>query len=256
MEFTMDTFFENTPKLSMYRRVEHSWPTHFHTNIEIFIVKKGSYEVSRNGEYFTLTENQIAFFDHYDLHSYHNKGAIGDDCVVIIPSDFSAEFDANRKGTASETLITDPVLVDKVLAVIDDLIPYKHDKYYALACINYILALIGQKLTFTRNNAEFISETEYIRKILIYINEHFKENISSTTIADHIGYSREYTSRLFNKFIKESIPSYINRIRADYINSQKAESNRNLTSVILDAGFNHPSSYYRFLRKTRKNDDE
>lgn len=57
----MDTFFENTPKLSMYRRVEHSWPTHFHINIEIFIVKKGSYEVSRNGEYFTLTENQIAF---------------------------------------------------------------------------------------------------------------------------------------------------------------------------------------------------
>lgn len=253
----METFFENKQNLSIFRRVEHSWPTHFHTNIELFIVKKGSYEVSRNGEYFTLTENQIAFFDHYDLHSYQNKGAIGDDCVVIIPSNYSAEFDANRKGNAAETVITDSVLVDKILAVIDDLIPYKHDKYYSLAYINYILALIGQKLTFTRNNAEFISETEYIRKILIYINEHFRENISSTTLADYIGYSREYTSRLFNKYIKESIPSYINKIRADYINSQKAEAgSRNLTALILDAGFNHPSSYYRFLRKKQKIEDD
>ncbi len=252
----MQTFFENKQKLSIFRRVEHSWPTHFHTNIEIFIVKKGSYEVSRNGEYFTLTENQIAFFDHYDLHSYHNKGAIGDDCVLIIPLDFSDGFDSCRKGNATETVITDPVLVDKILAVIDDLIQYKNDKYYAHAYIDYILALIRQKLTFTRNETEFLSETEYIRKILIYINEHFRENISSTTLANHIGYSREYTSRLFNKYIKESIPSYINKIRADYINSQKAEAgSRNLTAVILDAGFNHPSSYYRFLRKKQRTGD-
>ena len=60
----MKTFFENFNSgqtLSIFRRMEHSWPTHFHSNMEMFIVKKGSYEITRNGESFTLTENQIAF---------------------------------------------------------------------------------------------------------------------------------------------------------------------------------------------------
>lgn len=252
----METFFENIndeQNLSVFRRMEHSWPTHFHANIEIFIVKRGSYEVMCNGKSFTLTENQIAFFDHYDLHSYHNNGSIGDDCVLIIPLSLSGNFDATRKGNATETVIKDEYLADKILSVIDDLIQHKNDKYTSFAAINYILALIRQRFTFTRNETEILSETEYIRKMLLYINDHFKENITSTTLANYIGYSRGYTSRLFNKYIKESIPSYINKVRADYIASQKDESNHKLTAVILDAGFNHPSSYYRFLQKQSQN---
>ena len=255
----MKTFFENFNSgqtLSIFRRMEHSWPTHFHSNMEMFIVKKGSYEITRNGESFTLTENQIAFFDHYDLHSYRNNGAIGDDCVLIIPLSLSGNFDATRKGNATETVITDEYLVDRILSVIDDLIPHKNDTYSSFAAINYILSLIRRKFTFTRNETELLSETEYIRKMMVYINDHFKENISSTTLANHIGYSREYTSRLFNRYIKDSIPSYVNRVRADYVASQKAESNRNLTAVILDAGFKHPSSYYRFLQKQSGNKKE
>ena len=175
---------------------------------------------------------------------------------MIIPLSLSGNFDATRKGNATETVITDEYLVDRILSVIDDLIPRKNDTYSSFAAINYILSLIRRKFTFTRNETELLSETEYIRKMLVYINDHFKENISSTTLANHIGYSREYTSRLFNRYIKDSIPSYVNRVRADYVASQKTESNRNLTAVILDAGFKHPSSYYRFLQKQSENKKE
>lgn len=255
----MEAFFENNEEkqnLSVFRCVEHSWPTHFHANIELFIVKRGSYDIMRNGELFTMTENQIAFFDHYDLHSYKNNGKIGDDCVIIIPMPYSEPFDATRKGNATETVITNAALTDKILAIADDINKNKGDKYLASASIGYILALLRQHFTFTRIGAKLSDETEYIRKLLVYINEHFKEDISSTTLARHIGYSREYTSKLFNKYMKESIPHYVNKIRANYVSAKKDGSAESLTALILDAGFNHPSTYYRFLQKQTPADDE
>lgn len=85
--------------------------------------------------------------------------------------------------------------------------------------------------------------------MLIYISEHFREDITANSLASQIGYSREYVSRMFNKYMKESIPSYINKTRIRYIEEQKKISDKSLTQIVMDAGFNHTSSYYRFINK-------
>ena len=92
-----------------------------------------------------------------------------------------------------------------------------------------------------------IRHVGYVGHVVITEFYVFNAGIESVTI---------FIIRFITEIEFESIPSYINKIRADYINSQKVESSRNLTSVILDAGFNHPSSYYRFLRKKQKIEDE
>lgn len=257
----MDAFFENIDKdlqVSVFRNVEHTWPTHFHANLEIFIVRHGKYEVTRNSESFEMHDGSIAIFDNYDLHSYVNKDGTSDDCVIMIPADVSKAFDAARNGKRIKTtVIRDQKLTDTILDAIDEmnLIPVGNgvadDKYYVDSVVNYVLCLLYKRLEYAEPVVNSQTESDYIRRMLIYISEHFRGDITATSLASQMGYSREYVSRLFNKYMKESIPSYINKTRAQYVEEQKEISDKSLTEIILDAGFKHTSSYYRFINKDK-----
>lgn len=257
----MDAFFENYDtklKVSIFRNVEHSWPTHFHSNLELFIVRQGKYEVTKNGESFIVGNDSVFLFDHYDLHSYSKLDNTRDDCVVMIPNEVSKAFDLAKNGkTIKTTLIHDKKLVNVILNAIDEmnLIPVGNgvadDKYYVDSVINYILCLLYKRLEYVDPVENSQNESDYIRKMLIYISEHFRGDITATSLASQMGYSREYVSRLFNKYMKESIPSYINKTRAHYVEEQKKDSEKSLTEIIMDAGFNHTSSYYRFINKNK-----
>lgn len=259
----MDAFFENIDKdlqVSVFRNVEHTWPTHFHANLEIFIVRHGKYEVTRNSESFEMHDGSIAIFDNYDLHSYVNKDGTSDDCVIMIPADVSKAFDAARNGKRIKTtVIRDQKLTDTILDAIDEmnLIPVGNgvadDKYYVDSVVNYVLCLLYKRLEYTEPVVNSQTESDYIRRMLIYISEHFRGDITATSLASQMGYSREYVSRLFNKYMKESIPSYINKTRAQYVEEQKETSDMSLTEIILDAGFKHTSSYYRFINSQKEN---
>lgn len=257
----MDAFFENIDKdlqVSVFRNVEHTWPTHFHANLEIFIVRHGKYEVTRNSESFEMHDGSIAIFDNYDLHSSVNKDGTSDDCVIMIPADVSKAFDAARNGKRIKTtVIRDQKLTDTILDAIDEmnLIPVGNgvadDKYYVDSVVNYVLCLLYKRLEYAEPVVNSQTESDYIRRMLIYISEHFRGDITATSLASQMGYSREYVSRLFNKYMKESIPSYINKTRAQYVEEQKEISDKSLTEIILDAGFKHTSSYYRFINKDK-----
>lgn len=259
----MDAFFENIDKdlqVSVFRNVEHTWPTHFHANLEIFIVRHGKYEVTRNSESFEMHDGSIAIFDNYDLHSYANKDGTSDDCVIMIPADVSKAFDAARNGKRIKTtVIRNQKLTDTILDAIDEmnLIPVGNgvadDKYYVDSVVNYVLCLLYKRLEYAEPVVNSQTESDYIRRMLIYISEHFRGDITATSLASQMGYSREYVSRLFNKYMKESIPSYINKTRAQYVKEQKEISDKSLTEIILDAGFKHTSSYYRFINNQKEN---
>ena len=251
----MDAFFENIDKdlrVSVFRNVEHTWPTHFHGNLEIFIVRRGRYEITRNGENFELTNGSIAFFDHYDLHSYVNKGG-DDDCVIMIPVDVSKAFDTARKNKfVKNAVIRDAALVEEILDAIDCVNLSRDDDYFVNSTVNYILCKLYKVLDFADAPSGAQSDPEYMRRMLIYIAEHFRGDITATSLASQMGYSREYVSRLFNRYMKESIPSYINKRRAQYVKEQKETSEKSLTEIILDAGFKHTSSYYRFINNQKE----
>lgn len=257
----MDAFFENYDtklKVSIFRNVEHSWPTHFHSNLELFIVRQGKYEVTKNGKNFIVGNDSIFLFDHYDLHSYSKLDNTSDDCVVMIPNEVSKAFDTAKNGkTIKTTLIHDKKLVDVILNAIDEmnLIPVgsgvADDKYYVESVVNYILCLLYKRLEYDEPVENSQNESDYIRRMLIYISEHFRDDITATSLASQMGYSREYVSRLFNKYMKESVPSYINKTRAHYVEAQKKDSDKSLTEIIMDAGFKHTSSYYRFINKDK-----
>ncbi len=250
----MRAFYEKIQEESItikkYRNTLHVFPPHFHNNVEIFIVKRGRYKVSRNNNEYEVIDNTICVFDSYDIHGYTSRLEDDfDDCVIIVPTKFILPSVKTGKIIANP-LITDSVLCDKILSLADEYINEHNSIEVKTAVINLILTLINEKLQFVENQAK--NDDITMRKILNYIYDNFAKDVSLVQIAKELGYTAEHLSRVFHKYIQMSIPSYINRLRVEYVEKLKTKPNSKLSNCIYEAGFNSIQTYYRARKQYDK----
>lgn len=62
-------------------------------------------------------------------------------------------------------------------------------------------------------NTDDVQDGEKIRKMRMYIAEHYEENLTLASLADRFGFSYHYLSYYFNKQAKEGFSEYLNKIR-------------------------------------------
>lgn len=72
-------------------------------------------------------------------------------------------------------------------------------------------------------------DNRLIASVCDYIGQHYAENISLTTVADYVGYSAKYMSRLFKESMNWNLSDYIN-----YVRIEKAKELLRTTSEPLD----------------------
>lgn len=255
MEVLFEKTREYTAEYIISRDDERAWPTHFHPHIELFIIRKGNYRVEINGRTYDVGDGTVVFFDHYDLHSLKELGPRADDCIIRISNGDDAEFNKARRNRKVENpVICDAKLTNIILNVVD-LIDIRHDNAFVVSSsIKYILSLIYKHFNFIDFIKGTESEAEYARRIMLYIYDHYREKVTTSSIAEEMGYSREHISRIFHTYFQGNIQEYVNNKRVEYIEERHRETGQNRARFILEAGFGSSSAYYRFLKKKDKND--
>ena len=95
-----------------------------------------------------------------------------------------------------------------------------------------------------------INNESAIVSILNYVDRSYKDNITIKMIADSLGYTKEYCSQVFNRYMGESFRKYLNRIRI-YKFQDLFRDNGNTMSIIEIAklcGFDSQATFYRAYR--------
>lgn len=243
----MKTFFEEyrSGKLGfMVNTVaDEYFPSHFHQNIEIFVCLSGSQEIMVDGEKFTATGGDIIVIDGYKVHSY-GESKSGNQRVIIIPHDYLSEFNKLREGKIfAKKIISNKNLAQKIVSVIDETLFNNPTDYQIFASVNMIISLILKESPLIIG--ESASEQELINKILLYVENNFKENISLKSVAKSLGYAEGHLSRVFHRYVKTSFPRYVNQRRLDFVEQNILKKNQPLSNLIYEAGFNSFQTYYR-----------
>lgn len=92
------------------------------------------------------------------------------------------------------------------------------------------------------------TENDTINGIIEYINEHYAEKISLSTLSENFFVTSSHIARLFKQHLGESTVSYINRIRIE-----KSEKLLRQGVSIKDAaekvGFDSLNNYYKYFNK-------
>lgn len=89
-----------------------------------------------------------------------------------------------------------------------------------------------------------------VHKLLIYVSEHFTEDITLGSVANTLGYEPHYVSRCFNSFIGIGFKQFLNNYRVDYAKNLLMDKNVSITSAAYTSGFQSIRSFNRIFQET------
>ena len=216
---------------------------HFHSQIELYIVTKGEVEVWINDKRTVLKEGEMSAALSYDAHCYRTP-EYSETGLLIIPTHMCEDFvSATKDMRVSEPFIRDSRAVSRItdcfkqLRLSDDN-PIKQRGY-----IYVILGIVMEHIGFEKATASI--DTNLSSRILFYINENYKNDISLSSIAAEFGYNPSYISRYFKSRFNSGVSQYITMIRLKQAIMLMREEKNSITYCALESGFNSMRSFYR-----------
>lgn len=251
-----EQYREDNDDVSVSPRGSLAFPVHFHINVEVFLMKKGKYDVTVNEKTCRVTDGSVAFFSSYDLHGYsaeyENDDGIKQPCfcdnglVVLIPPRYLVGFLSKTSDlSAKNPVVTDAKLCDELTEIANRILAKENaTEEFRQAGVDLFLSLIREAFEFIPATRK--TDHSLIREILNYIMLHYRENINVNSIAAALGYTREHLSRTFHEYFNESIPRYVNALRLDYVNNKiKSDDSARTSDVVFEAGFGSLQTFYR-----------
>ena len=137
-----------------------------------------------------------------------------------------------------------------------EIITYNSKLYYEedmppLVKKGYVNVIIG--MLFARYPTLAIktpANIEIMVDILQYINSHYKEQLTLQSVAEEFGYNKYYFSRIFNRYIGESLSNYINVVRVqNFMRLAREEENPQISRIAEECGFESMPTFYRAFEK-------
>lgn len=215
----------------------------FHSPIEILGVTEGELEAFVDGNRKTLKQGEFLVALSYIGHEYQTPKS-SDSFMLTIPTHLCEEFLGETNGKKLKNpFFSDPELFQKLKSCFDAINDKNSSKLKKHALVNVILSLILE-------NGELVdtktpSDNELISKILFYINQNFKKDISPFSIAENFGYSQSHISRYFKNCCNINISRYINLLRLRNSIMLMDELKHDIAFCAYESGFNSTRTFYR-----------
>lgn len=243
---------------------------HIHDQIELLYVTEGRFIATVDGRPYDLAEGDLILFYsnaiHHVIslseprHSYY--------CLQVrstmLPSlshrreasDYTMRFALNREELpclwTRETLEGSEILT-AVRRLVEE---YEHPGYASeivMKCrmAEVLLALLRDGNALSQELAPANETTACLYRALIYIRQHFKEELEEQTIAKQFGISYSYFSRRFKQITGMSFKQYLNSLRIHYAEQLLLTSRKSITEIAGECGYNNISYFISIYKRLK-----
>ena len=260
-------FLVSYQKLSEYESGSFMW--HWHPEIEITYVQKGTMCYKVNHMVYHLKEGDIVFNNSGALHSGTMENQ--EDCAYI-PVTFDPRLIYGFFQSTINSKYVDPVIQDSMLPAICidqseswhkpfreyllriiDLDEKKPD-FYELditICLQSIWRLLLEHITYEpQASRENSLEYDRIKKILSYIEENYQNKITLNDIAGHIHLCESECTRLFKRHMNTTLFAFLQEYRIER-SLEFLQADLPVSAVADKAGFSDPNYYSKVFAKIK-----
>lgn len=218
----------------------------FHSQIEICIIHEGEMETFVDGKQKALGKGDISVALSFVPHAYktpvHSRSSI-----IFIPAKFCEEFSEMTEGKRLVTpFISDPDTYKKLEHFFALLNEKEINEINRRGIIYMILGTISEAIRL--EDTDVPTDTELVSKILFYISENYKNEISPSNIAKRFGYSQSHISRYFKSCCGINLVRYIGLVRLRQAVMLMHEGHHSITDCILESGFPSSTTFYRIFK--------
>ena len=222
---------------------------HFHKAVEIAVAYGSDFEIYANGKTYTVKAGDVFFLDSFEVHRYHYTA--GSKCyVAVISADYFDEV--NRLNEISfPTHVRNVDGFERLKAFLD----YAHENFdkdsrlFKRGFVDMLVSLLSASCGVLKKKA-IPKQDEILVDAMKYITENSRMDLKVEAVAARFGYSPNYFSNIFNKFMGSSFRDYLNLCRTvDYLRLKKEEPKLTAAELAEKCGFGSPNSFYRALKK-------
>lgn len=249
----------------------HSYPLHWHDEIELILIQKGNLIITLNKTPLQAAEGDIVLIlpgilhaidrDQQNFAEYYNiifdLKLLGQDN----PSDFcfSRYLSPYLKEKVSlPYLLTKDQAIHQVLhQTLTNLIEahYHHPQgieLYIKSQLFYIFWLLEPlqcKTQQSQPNQYHISQVQKMKDFLLFIHTNYASSLTLKEAADFCGYSASYFSKFFKSFTGMTLIEYLNNYRLKKASDLLLTTNMNVIEISETIGFENHSYFIRLFRK-------
>lgn len=215
----------------------------FHSQIEIYFVDEGEMEMLVDGKTKTLHAGELSIALSYDTHAYKTP-KFSRSSALLIPAHLCEEFLITTKGKRLVSpFITDLDVYTTIKRYYEALKTENISKLTQLGYIYLILGAISDAVTLEDTDSP--SDTDLASRILFYLTDNYKNNISPSEVAAHLGYSQSYIARYFKSCFGITLGKYITIVKLKNAVALMHEGKNDITYCALESGFSSMRTFYR-----------
>ena len=234
-----------------YRELHTPIKTHWHSYFELEIVTGGHAVHTLNGEVFEEKGGSVYLLNPTDFHSVEpieplnlynlsfDESMISDKRLcTLLTKGITKRFALNEEGFA------------RVLSLVKlcEAESLEEGGGCSYELCESLLTILMRYASPRESGELFHYQASGIRRALIYIDLHFRENPSLETVAAQAGFHKNYFSELFRRITGESYTERLNTLRINYAKTL-LRSGFSVTEACYNSGFGSLSNFLVTFKK-------
>ena len=228
-------------------------PLHWHRSIELTVTLTGNIRFNTGSSHFDMEESDWILVNSCELHScsYVSLNDHFTGISFIISNPFIEKWLGKNLFFYNPGSNTVTKEIKKIAQEVYNLDTKAED--YPFLLMSYTYAILGILVKYCKSEGNpqkaGMNNSDVTVRFTEYIEDHYKEDISYETMADHFKYSPTYFSRLFKESLGVNFHSYLNFVRASHAAQQLSLGKTNITECAMDNGFPNVKSFITTFKK-------
>lgn len=244
--------------------------THWHEEAEFFLLLEGEILFQVDTDYFTLRPGEAVFIESGDIHAaYAVKETPCRFCALVFHPDLlaSAQYDTiqqtvilplQEKRQSFPRHITSSIPwqgelllhLERMMEAYDNKMPGFESfmKGTLLIMLSHI-AVEGRSVNHSQSEGADSTKIDRLKKVILYIQDNYQEPIRTRDLSELIPMSEGQFCRFFKSMTRKTPVDYINSYRIRQAAALLQQSDRKISDIAMDVGFDNVSYFIKVFRK-------
>ncbi len=242
----MKGMFEKNDLRVVAKQVKGFWafPPMFHAHMELVFVINGTIDMTIDGKKHTLMPGELSICFPYLIHSYEESPE-AEAVILMFSPEAAGDFSHKLRRVKPQNPFVEPS--QESLSLLKQILVHSTDEGKEADMLRkaYLGALLGELLLNMPLEPANEMDMDLIQRVLTYCQEHYRENVSVTSVARALNIAEGYITKIFSARLGCSFRKYINRLRITEVKKLLRSSDKTIVDIMLECGFNNQSSFNR-----------
>ena len=255
MQIHSGNFGSKTQIRCGYLAGKYNYSEHIHQFSEIVYCKEGELKLTVDGKCETMRAGDIAVIAPFRIHGFFTP-EYTNRWICVFSDDFALGFVSNEEYYGiSESCVfhAEPELISYLEKNATD--SGEYDMKLNAGLIRAYKVIIGAVYEEYLRHAGKLTprkQGKTLSSILLYIANHYRENVSLASIGNALGYSPKHVSACISVIKGFSLADLVNSFRTDHAKELLIKTDMKVIDIGMECGYKNEKSFHRaFLKITQ-----